>query len=34
MTMNGHDGHLDRDELPRSSRVAAGVVDVALTARD
>jgi hypothetical protein len=24
-----HDGYLDSDELPRSSRFAAGVVDVA-----
>jgi len=23
-----HDGYLDSDELPRSSRLAAGVVDV------
>jgi hypothetical protein len=32
--MINRDGYLDSDELPRSSRVAAGVVDVALTARD
>jgi hypothetical protein len=31
--MTNHDGHLDSDELPRSSRVAAGVVDVTSTAR-
>jgi hypothetical protein len=26
--MSYHDGYLDSDELPRSSRLAAGVVDV------
>jgi hypothetical protein len=26
--MAHHDGQLDSDELPRSSRLAAGVVDV------
>jgi hypothetical protein len=26
--MYHHDGYLDSDELPRSSRLAAGVVDV------
>jgi hypothetical protein len=34
MTMNRHDEHMDRDELPRSSWVAAGVVDVALVLGD
>jgi len=29
MTMSRHDEHPDRDELPRSSWLAAGVVDVA-----
>jgi hypothetical protein len=34
MAMSKHDEHMDRDELPRSSWVAAGVVDVALVPGD
>ena len=29
-----HDGYLDSDELPRSSRLAAGVVDVVAVSGD